>query len=73
MPSMKLIVIVAFLAILGSLVAALVFMTRKGGDDAARSRRMANSLALRVSLSILLFCTILFSWWMGWIVPTGRP
>lgn len=70
---MKYIVIVAFIAILGSLVAALVFMTKKTGDQSARAKRMANSLALRVSISILLFCTILFSWWMGWILPTGRP
>lgn len=70
---MKYVVIVAFIAILGSLVAALVFMTKKSGDDAVRAKRMANSLALRVSFSILLFCTILFSWWMGWIMPTGRP
>jgi hypothetical protein len=70
---MKYIAIIAFVAILGSLGTAFVFMMRKGGSDTLRAKRMATSLAVRVGLSILLFCTILLAWSMGWITPTGRP
>jgi hypothetical protein len=34
---------------------------------------MARALALRVALSVALFVFILFSYWMGWIQPTGIP
>jgi hypothetical protein len=78
---MTYIVIVAFVAILGSLAAALVFMMR-GGDSGAqdedtttapRSHRMARALAFRVGFSILLFLVVLLGYWMGWIQPTGLP
>lgn len=70
---MNILVIVAFVAILGSLAAALVFMMRgsSGEDDGQRSRRMARALTARIGLSVLLFLVVLFSWWMGWIQPTG--
>lgn len=85
---MTYLVIVAFVAILGSLAAALLFMLRrpnatqdaadpegvaKAKASAERSRRMARALAFRVGFSILLFALILFSHWMGWIHPTGIP
>lgn len=78
---MKYLVIAAFVAILGSLGAALVFMLRGGhaGADAseqvgsASSRRMARALAFRVGFSVLLFVVVLISYWMGWIQPTGLP
>ncbi|WP_296490521.1 twin transmembrane helix small protein [Rhodoferax sp.] len=70
---MKYIVIVAFVGILGSLAAALVFMMKKDGSDKDRARHMARSLAIRVSLSILLFASILMAWWLGLISPTGTP
>jgi uncharacterized membrane protein len=70
---MNILVIVAFVAILGSLAAALVFMMRgsTGDDDSQRSRNMARALTFRIGLSVLLFLVVLFSWWMGWIQPTG--
>jgi hypothetical protein len=77
---MNYLVIVAFVAIVGSLVAALVYMMKgspsaeseDGQTQAAqRAGRMAKALALRVGLSILLFSAVLFSYWMGWIQPTG--
>lgn len=67
-------VILAFVAILGSLAAALVYMMR--GSEAAdqpKARRMARALALRVGLSILLFLCILLAWKLGYIQPTGIP
>ena len=70
---MNILVIVAFVAILGSLAAALVFMMRgsSGENDGQRSRHMARALTVRIGLSVLLFLVVLFSWWMGWIQPTG--
>lgn len=78
---MTYLVIFAFLAILGSLVAALVFMMRGGvrgeGDasdaDVPRQRHMARALAFRVGFSVLLFLVLLLAYAMGWIQPTGLP
>jgi len=75
---MTYLVIVAFLAIVGSLAAALVFMMRGPAqpdteDGAPRKNHMARALALRVGLSILLFVVVLVSYLMGWIHPTGLP
>ena len=70
---MKYIVIVSFIGILGSLVAAFVFMMKKDGGGNDRAKLMARSLALRVGLSVLLFTSILLAWWLGLITPTGSP
>ena len=77
---MKYLVIVAFIAIIGSLVAALVFMMKGGStetDPKQAERRphnhMARALAFRVGFSVLLFMVVLLSYWMGWIQPTGLP
>ena len=79
MAGMKYLVILAFVAIIGSLAAALVFMMRGGGaasdgeTAAPRKNHMARALAFRVGFSILLFLVVLLSWRMGWIQPTGLP
>jgi amino acid transporter len=80
MQAMKYLVIVAFIAIIGSLGAALVFMMRGGQPDEAdgpesppRKNHMARALAFRVGFSILLFVVVLISYLMGWIQPTGVP
>ncbi len=76
---MTYLVIVAFIAIIGSLVAALVFMMRghgaaTGAEEAApRKNHMARALAFRVGFSILLFVLVLISYRLGWIQPTGLP
>ncbi|MDP2404720.1 twin transmembrane helix small protein [Hydrogenophaga sp.] len=78
---MKYLVIAAFVAIIGSLVAALVFMMRGGASEtgeegetaAPRKNHMARALAFRVGFSILLFVAVLVSYLMGWIQPTGLP
>jgi hypothetical protein len=74
---MKYLVIVAFIAIIGSLAAALVYMMRGGSttdqDDKPRKNHMARALAFRVGFSILLFVVVLISYLMGWIQPTGLP
>ncbi len=67
-------VIAAFVAIIGSLGVALVFMMRgnkNATDPHAKSGNMAKALAFRVGFSILLFVAVLVSYWMGWIQPTG--
>ncbi|PWW47843.1 twin transmembrane helix small protein [Melaminivora alkalimesophila] len=71
---MKILVALAFLAILASLGSALFFMMRgsqPGEDDRQRSARMAWSLALRVGLSVALFLCVLAAWKLGYIQPTG--
>lgn len=71
---MKSIFILAFIAILGSLAAALVFMMKgEGVNDALRTKRMARALAFRVGFSVVLFLGILLAWSLGFIQPTGRP
>jgi Protein of unknown function (DUF2909) len=68
-----LIIGLAFLAIIGALAAAGVFMLRDGRDGKDKSGAMMRALALRVGLSVLLFACIMFSYWAGWIHPTGIP
>lgn len=71
---MSYLVALAFLAIIASLAAALLFMLRGGGKNPAdKSKRMARALALRVGFSVLLFISLLLAWKMGWIHPTGIP
>ncbi len=64
---MRIVVILAFLGILGSLASALVYLMRdKGGTN-----RTVNALTVRVGLSIALFLFVLFAHHMGWIQSTG--
>ena len=70
---MKYLVGIAFVFIIGALVAAGFFMMRGGKGDAPKSRNMARALAVRVGLSILVFVLILISYQLGWIEPTGVP
>ena len=70
---MKYIITFAFVGILGALAMAGVFMLRDGRDGKPKTGNMMRALALRVSLSVLLFACILISYWAGWIQPTGIP
>ena len=70
---MKYLIAFAFIGIIGALAMAGVFMLRNGGDGKTKSGSMMRALALRVALSVLLFACVLFSWWAGWIHPTGIP
>lgn len=69
---MKILVALAFAAILMALASAGVFMLRDR-DDATKSHNMMRALAWRVGLSVLLFLCIIISWELGWIQPTGIP
>ena len=66
-------VALAFLAILAALGAALFFMLRSGYDEKAKGKHMAQALAWRVGLSIVLFLCLLAAWKLGYIQPTGLP
>jgi len=68
---MKYLVILAFVAILGSLASALYFMMKGGQDGERKSGKMARALAFRVGFSILLFICLLLAWKFGYIQPTG--
>ena len=77
---MKYFVLIAFVAIIGSLAFALVYMMRGGKADASteaaqehKPNPMSKALAFRVGFSILLFVVVLVSYWAGWITPTGLP
>ena len=73
---MSYLVVFAFVAIVGSLAAALFFMLRGGQSSEVtpdKSKRMVRALAMRVGLSIVLFVCILIAWKFGLIQPTGIP
>jgi hypothetical protein len=70
---MKILVALAFVAILGSLASALIYMMRDGRNGEAKTSRMAKALAFRVGFSIVLFLCILLAWKLGYIQPTGIP
>jgi hypothetical protein len=70
---MKYVIVLAFVGILAALGLAGIFMLREGRDGKAKPGNMMLALAWRVGLSVLLFAFILFSYWAGWIRPTGIP
>ena len=70
---MRYLVLLGFVAIIGSLGSALFFMMRDGRDGRPKTSNMARALAFRVGFSILLFVCILVAWKLGYIQPTGIP
>jgi hypothetical protein len=70
---MKTVMVLMFVAVLGALASAGLFMLRKGDPTQPRKNHMARALAVRVALSVALFLFILLSWRMGWVRPTGIP
>ena len=66
---MHIVVVIAFVLILGSLFSGLYFVMK----DKGKTNRAVNALSFRIGFSILLFLFILFSYKMGWIHPTGIP
>ena len=70
---MTYLVILAFVAIVGSLGSALFFMMKDGQGDKPKTSNMARALAFRVGFSVLLFIFILVAWKLGYIQPTGIP
>ena len=70
---MKIVIVVFLLAVVAALASAGVLMLRKGLASDPRGAMMARALAVRVGLSVAIFLLVLFSYWMGWIKPTGIP
>lgn len=69
---MKILIALAFIAIIASLGAALLYMMHGDPEDNRTSgSRMVNALAIRVGLSILLFVCLLLAYKFGYIQPTG--
>jgi hypothetical protein len=70
---MKVVIVVAFLVIVGALGYAGVSMLRGGRGGGARPGAMMRALALRVGVSVALFLLLLAAYKLGWIRPTGIP
>ena len=70
---MKWIVALAFVAIIGSLGAALFFLMRDGRNGESKTNNMVRALAMRVGFSIALFLCVLLAWKLGYIHPSGIP
>jgi hypothetical protein len=70
---MKIVIVLFLLAVLAALASAGVLMLRNSRATDPRGTRMARALAVRVGLSVALFLLVLFSYWMGWIKPSGIP
>ena len=70
---MKVLVALAFIAIVGSLASALFFMMKGSAGEKPGSGRMVRALAIRVGISVLLFLCVLIAWKLGYIQPTGIP
>jgi cytochrome bd-type quinol oxidase subunit 2 len=61
----KYLIVIVLIAIVASLGSGLFFMMKdKGG-----SRRMVNSLTVRISLSVVLFVLLFVAWSLGLIQP----
>lgn len=77
---MSIFVALGFLIVLAALAAAGFFMLRSSGsnetteaDANARNSRMAKALAVRISVSVVLFICVLVAWKLGYIKPSGLP
>ena len=70
---MKIVIVLFLMAVVAALASAGVLMLRKSRDNDPRGAMMARALAVRVGLSVAIFLLVLFSYWMGWIKPTGIP
>jgi|LauGreDrversion4_2_1035121.scaffolds.fasta_scaffold1153292_2 uncharacterized metal-binding protein len=77
MDCMKILMVIAFVGILGALLLAGVFMVRgkdsQADSNTAKSQSMMRALAIRVGISVGIFLLTLLAWLAGWIQPSGMP
>jgi len=66
---LKIVIVLLLVAVVISLFSGLFFLIRDGG----KTNRVVNSLALRVSLSILLLAVILIALWQGELTLNPTP
>ncbi|MEO5766700.1 MAG: DUF2909 domain-containing protein [Casimicrobiaceae bacterium] len=64
---MRIVVVIALVAVVTALVLAGVFLYR----DHGRGNRVMITLGIRVLLSASLVAFLVVSYWMGWISPGG--
>jgi len=63
----KTLIIIIFLAIIVSLGSGLFALV----SDKGKSKKLVNSLTVRVVLSVLLFALLIIAYLNGWIQPHG--
>jgi len=63
----KLLIVIVFLAIIVSLGSGLFALV----DDKGKTKRLVNSLTVRISLSVLLFALLIIAYMNGLIQPHG--
>ncbi|HDZ38604.1 MAG TPA: twin transmembrane helix small protein [Marinobacter sp.] len=66
---LKALIIFLMLAVIFSLFSGLFFLIKDGG----KTNRVVNSLAVRVTLSVLLLIVILLSLWQGSLTLHPTP
>lgn len=66
---LKVLIVFLMLAVVVSLFSGLFFLIKDGG----KTNRVVNSLAVRVTLSILLLAVILIALWQGAITLNPTP
>jgi hypothetical protein len=66
---LKAVIVILMLAVMVSLFSGLFFLIRDGG----KTRRVVNSLAVRVALSVLLLAVILIALWQGGLSLNPTP
>jgi Protein of unknown function (DUF2909) len=69
MDLVKILIVVALIAIVASLGNALFHLSSGKGD----SKKMARALTIRVALSVSLFILLMIAWYLGLIAPHGLP
>jgi cytochrome bd-type quinol oxidase subunit 2 len=69
MDVIKVLIVVALIAIVASMGNALFHLSSGKGD----SKKMARALTIRVALSVGLFILLMIAWYMGLIAPHGLP
>lgn len=65
MSVIKILIVVVLLAIVASLGSGLFFML----NDKGKSKRMVNSLTVRITLSVALFVLLFVGWYFGLLQP----
>jgi hypothetical protein len=63
----KIIIILLFLAALGSLASAMVFLVKDKGE----TDRTAKALTYRIGISVFIFVLLIFAYFAGYIEPHG--
>lgn len=64
---MKLIALLFIFLILASLGSALYYLVK----DQGKSDRVVKALTIRIGLSLVLFLSLMASYYLGWIPETG--